>query len=163
MNRRSANEWHAIAPTDQGDIDLDGAGDVCDDDDDNDGVTDSIDNCPFYDNADQVDYDGDGYGDACDGDDDADGVDDASDSCPGTPLSAVFDANGCSGEQRIELVCGEPADYSWGKHRYVGCVVKESRSTWRQGLITGWQRARLIRQAVRDVWSSYIRRIRRWC
>jgi hypothetical protein len=51
---------------DQLDTDNDGAGDVCDDDDDGDGVADGDDNCPAAANADQVDSDGDGAGDACD-------------------------------------------------------------------------------------------------
>ena len=37
-------------------------GDICDSDDDNDGVADSSDNCPLVANADQTDTDGDGQG-----------------------------------------------------------------------------------------------------
>lgn len=56
---------------------------------DEDGVTDSRDNCPDVANADQLDGDGDRRGDACDqcptkrnkGDRDQDGLDDACDSC----------------------------------------------------------------------------------
>jgi len=47
----------------QGDIDNDGKGDLCDDDDNNDGITDS-------------DFDGDGIGDKADTDDDNDGLPD---------------------------------------------------------------------------------------
>ena len=66
----------------QNDVDGDGVGDACDDDDDNDGVADLVDNCPSDDNALQADLDMDGEGDACDGDDDGDGVADATDNCP---------------------------------------------------------------------------------
>ena len=55
-------------------------GDPADPDDDNDGVEDAADNCPFVANADQADADGDAFGAACDpvdgGDADADGLPD---------------------------------------------------------------------------------------
>jgi gliding motility-associated-like protein len=65
-----------------GDNDLDGSPDNCDPDDDNDGVLDSNDNCPFQANSNQADNDADGLGDACDNDDDNDGVLDGYDNCP---------------------------------------------------------------------------------
>ena len=45
---------------DQLDTDGDGTGDVCDSDDDGDGVLDTEDNCPLVANSDQLDTDGDG-------------------------------------------------------------------------------------------------------
>ncbi len=51
-------------------------------DTDNDGIPDSLDNCPTVYNPDQTDTDHDGIGDACDSDDDNDGVPDLSDNCP---------------------------------------------------------------------------------
>ena len=51
-------------------------------DNDNDGVINSLDNCPDTANADQADTDGDGIGDACDPDDDNDGINDDTDNCP---------------------------------------------------------------------------------
>lgn len=48
------------------DADSDGLGDVCDEDDDNDNILDSEDNCPTNYNPDQLDSDYDGIGDACD-------------------------------------------------------------------------------------------------
>jgi beta propeller repeat protein len=82
----------------QPDYDLDGMGDVCDDnnsstkpqtntqppplDTDGDGIIDEADNCDNTLNADQRDTDHDGIGDACDNDDDADGWLDTNDKCP---------------------------------------------------------------------------------
>jgi hypothetical protein len=89
----------------QDDTEGDGVGDLCDTDDDNDGVLDgpdncslvanisqdnsdadghgdACDNCPLADNEDQQDTDFDGVGDVCDVDDDDDGISDVSDNCP---------------------------------------------------------------------------------
>jgi hypothetical protein len=62
---------------------------------DDDGVTDSLDNCPLTPNPDQADVDNDGSGDVCDNcpqtpnanqaDQDGDGVGNACDNCPATP------------------------------------------------------------------------------
>lgn len=70
-------------------------GDVCDPDDDNDGVPDLSDNCPFTINGaaqaavpgvgDQTDSDNNGVGDACQADDDSDGILDGVDNCPTVP------------------------------------------------------------------------------
>ena len=64
-----------------GDNDIDGIKDNCDDDDDNDGITDAVDNCPLTFNTDQKDNDQDGFGDTCDDDDDNDGILDTVDNC----------------------------------------------------------------------------------
>lgn len=61
---------------DQTDTDGDLLGNICDPDDDNDGVNDDApDNCPLVANSDQLDTDGDGIGDACD-------------TCPNDPSAA---------------------------------------------------------------------------
>jgi len=51
---------------DQSDIDGDGFGDLCDDDMDDDGISNATDNCPYDYNPDQLDRDGDNIGDVCD-------------------------------------------------------------------------------------------------
>jgi len=71
---------------------------------DNDGIDDSLDNCPEVENADQVDTDNDGDGDACDDDDDGDTVADTADNCPlvANPDQADADNDGegdaCDGD-----------------------------------------------------------------
>lgn len=47
-----------MANSDQQDVDNDGRGDVCDDDDDGDGIHDEMDNCPIVHNPDQADSNG---------------------------------------------------------------------------------------------------------
>ncbi|XP_072182289.1 uncharacterized protein [Diadema setosum] len=88
----------------QENVDGDGFGDACDEDDDSDRIRDAEDNCQFVWNPDQLDSDGDGYGDLCDvcpfntsrqidtdgdgvgddcdDDDDDDGIPDQADNCP---------------------------------------------------------------------------------
>ena len=106
----------------QEDSDGDGVGNACDNDDDNDGISDSgeistgtnptrpdsdsdgvndgEDNCPLNSNPDQSDTDGDGKGDACDPvdnnlppDSDSDGVTDNQDNCVNTSNSSQTDSD----------------------------------------------------------------------
>ena len=63
------------------DTDSDGVKDNCDEDDDDDGVLDTDDNCPLVQNPNQEDNDSDGLGDICDDDDDNDGILDIVDNC----------------------------------------------------------------------------------
>lgn len=83
----------ALDHRDQLDNDLDGRGDVTDRDDDNDGVADGADLCPFVSDR-QEDVDADALGDACDPlddrDTDRDGVPDGP--RPGHPLYDVAKA-----------------------------------------------------------------------
>jgi hypothetical protein len=99
----------------QADTDSDGMGNPCDDDDDNDGLTDAqeaalgtsrtnpdtdgdgfldpVDNCPTERNAGQADTDGDGMGNPCDDDDDNDGVLDSEDNCRLVPNRSQRDTD----------------------------------------------------------------------
>ena len=94
---------------DQTDTDGDGQGDVCDEDDDNDGVPDTSDNCPLVSNPVQRDMDGDGVGDACD-DSDGDGLVDADDNCPFIPNEAQADID----DDGVGDVCDNCPDVSNG-------------------------------------------------
>ncbi|WP_149302896.1 thrombospondin type 3 repeat-containing protein [Pareuzebyella sediminis] len=70
-----------VANADQTDTDSDGMGNVCDEDDDNDGTPDTEDAFPL-DNSEDTDTDGDGTGDNADTDDDNDGTPDTEDAFP---------------------------------------------------------------------------------
>jgi MYXO-CTERM domain-containing protein len=73
-------------------------------DEDGDGMSNSLDNCPALPNrarlkldgvnAQQTDLDGDGKGEVCDDDDDGDGVSDAVDNCAVTPNATQENADG---------------------------------------------------------------------
>jgi len=65
----------------QANFDGDSLGDICDSDDDNDGVADTADAFPL-DLTEWLDTDGDGFGNNMDTDDDGDGISDVSDNCP---------------------------------------------------------------------------------
>ena len=69
------------ANAEQIDTDQDGLGDVCDSDDDDDGLPDAMDVCP-YPSAGAPDLDGDSIPDPCDDDRDGDGVSNELDNCP---------------------------------------------------------------------------------
>lgn len=83
-----------VSNVNQADLDGDGQGDVCDNDDDGDNVNDGADNCPLVANPGQADSDQDGIGDACEGDSDQDGVLDDVDNCPNDFNSDQADADG---------------------------------------------------------------------
>ena len=74
------------------DTDADGKGNVCDEDDDNDGTPDDEDAFPL-DSSEDTDSDGDGIGNNADTDDDNDGVEDNLDDFPTDP-NEVLDTDG---------------------------------------------------------------------
>ena len=65
----------------------------CFDDEDEDGVYSSIDNCPTVSNADQADTDEDGLGDLCDPDIDNDGICNSKDNCPTASNATATDSD----------------------------------------------------------------------
>ena len=135
----------SMANDDQANNDGDSQGDVCDDDDDNDYVLDGVDNCQFVANEDQADYDNDGSGDVCDDDDDGDGILDTDDLCPGTALGANVDANGCSGEQLVDLNCPCDIEPAWKNHgEYVSCVAHAAKDQLAAGLITEVEKGAIV-------------------
>ncbi|PCJ95295.1 MAG: hypothetical protein COA50_08770 [Flavobacteriaceae bacterium] len=76
-----ADNCPTIANADQADNDMDGQGDVCDDDDDNDTIPDTEDTFPL-DPDEDTDTDDDGIGNNADTDDDDDGTPDNEDAFP---------------------------------------------------------------------------------
>jgi hypothetical protein len=109
----------------QTNTDGDSQGDACDNDDDNDGIKDSSDNCSLVSNVNQANNDGDVLGDACDPDDDNDGVGDGPDICEGTPTHTKVDpANGCGIAQLCPCSGPRGQTVEWASHgAYVKCVA----------------------------------------
>ena len=102
-----------VANPDQSDYDGDGAGDMCDDDSDNDGVSNEVDLCPNgvldWTSTNTEDYDSDGCLDNSeeDNDDDNDGLNDDDDECTApngeigwnsTDRDLDYDQDGCNDE-----------------------------------------------------------------
>jgi len=94
----------------QDDNDDDGLGDVCDvcpfdedNDIDQDNVCGDIDNCINVYNTGQEDSDEDSFGDSCDEDIDGDGVENIADSCKFTKLEENVNLEGCADYQLIVI------------------------------------------------------------
>jgi hypothetical protein len=136
-----------VANADQANNEGDSLGDVCDPDDDNDGVADATDNCPLVPNTSQTDANGDGRGDACDPDNDSDGVPNSSDLCPNTSAGAKVDKHGCSVSQLCPCAGPRGTTAPWRNHGgYVVCVTSASLGFFRANLITLQNAVELIVQ-----------------
>ncbi len=124
---------------------------VANTDQDDDGITDSLDNCPLVFNPDQADTDGDGLGDVCD-DDDGDGVVNASDLCEFTvPGETVDPATGCSISQLCPCAGSRGATAPWKNHgQYVSCVAKVANEFVAQDLIDKWEKDLIVSAAARS-------------
>lgn len=95
---------------DQIDTDMDGAGNACDADDDNDNVADDQDAFPL-DPTESVDTDGDGIGNNADTDDDNDGQSDADElACGSDPLDAASKATDTDNDGRPNCVDADDDD-----------------------------------------------------
>jgi len=95
-----------LSNPDQADLDDDGIGDVCDDDEDGDGIDNDVDSCPrgLFGWISGIDNDNDADGcrdDSEDNDDDNDGIPDLTDDCPDgvtdwtADLATDYDSDGC--------------------------------------------------------------------
>jgi hypothetical protein len=96
----------------QHDMDDDGLGDPCDNDNDNDGAPDNIDNCNGLPN-DQKDSDNDNIGDKCDEDKDGDYWPNFIDNCPNVknPLQGNHDDDPV-GDADNDNICNEGGSYA---------------------------------------------------
>ncbi len=81
-------------------------------DNDSDGISDEIDNCPMVANANQTDSDGDGLGDACDSDLDGDGVDNQNDALPNNGNETIDTDNDGLGDNTDDDDDGDGMDDS---------------------------------------------------
>ena len=92
-------------PSETTDYDGDGSGDNADNDDDNDGVIDLLDDCPFGIIDQGADFDGDGCKDSEDDDDDNDGFADDVDDCPQgmTGIGNDLDSDGCHDAEDLDI------------------------------------------------------------
>lgn len=106
-------------------------------DEDGDGVSDTIDNCPATASADQTDSDGDLVGDACD-------------RCPDTPFNEPALPNGCALAQACP--CQGPIDGGeWrGQRDYVQCVARSLKQLRQRGQLGRSEVRELLQTAVRS-------------
>ncbi len=82
-------------------------------------------------------------------DQDDDGVDDSEDLCPDTPAGAVVDADGCDGEQSVDLEC--PPDDAWASHgAYVSCVAGAVNDAVAAGLLNNAEGAAIKKAAAKS-------------
>lgn len=74
---------------------------------------------------------------------DGDGVPDEHDACLETALGATVDANGCSGEQLVDLAC--PCEDEWkNRGEFVSCVAHAAENQLAVGLITQEEKGGIV-------------------
>ena len=95
-------------------------------DQDGDGISDNLDNCPLVSNPDQIDNDYDHIGFACDGDWDGDGVSDAEDNCWDVPNPAQMDLEG----DGVGDNCDLDRDGDGYTNNFEIAVIKTSPDDW---------------------------------
>lgn len=106
-------------------------------DSDNDGVSDSADNCPAVANPLQENNDGDTLGDLCDSDDDNDGTNDVADNCPivGNPDQADFDYDGLGDACDTTIDAGSIAQHVEDKVAYIVDIITALNVSGGNGMI----------------------------
>jgi hypothetical protein len=104
---------------------------------DDDGVVDSIDNCPNLNARDQSDEDHDGVGDACD-------------ACPGTDPGSPVLADGCAPNQHCPCE-GPTENEEWRSQRaYVQCIARSLKTLSEAGKVSRSRVREIIQEAVRS-------------
>lgn len=106
-------------------------------DTDQDGVPDTLDNCPTTDVPDQEDADDDGVGDVCD-------------VCPDTPLGSPVLSDGCAPSQRC--ACEGPSpDEEWSSQReYVQCIAQTLKLLHDQHKLSRSEIRQMLKDAARS-------------
>ena len=106
-------------------------------DTDEDGVPDTLDNCPTTDLPGQEDADNDGVGDACD-------------VCPETPLGSPVLSDGCAPNQ--QCACEGPSpDEEWLSQReYVQCVAQTLKLLHEQHKLSRSEIRQMLKDAARS-------------
>ena len=121
----SALTWRTDIPRISASYAWTALGELGDTDFDNDGIEDSLDNCPRVANPDQADSDNDGIGDACDGDRDGDGIVDGSDNCPSVANHNQIDTDGDGRGDECDYCPHDPGKVNPG---ICGCGVPDTDS-----------------------------------
>jgi ELWxxDGT repeat protein len=129
-------------------------------DEDIDGISDSMDNCPTIPNENQTDFDKDGVGDICDTDVDGDKVPNYQDNCPQTASGEVVDMYGCSLNQlcpcvhendlpsyELEINLDPHINSSRSKEAYLECMSRATDYFLRLELITLEEKRLIVSRA----------------
>ena len=124
----------------QDDNDADDLGDVCDPDDDNDGIEDIIDNCPIDTNTNQQDVDFDGLGDACDTSFSTGSISDQIEAKAAEIVAVITGVNVPGGNSMVRKLVGNNG---------VAVLVPNAIASFEGNLITQRQYERQLARAIR--------------